>query len=114
MDKARLVSLIDEGLSIDGIADRVGRSPSTVSYWLRRHALEANGGRRYGPKPSLDRDLLAELVRRGLSVPTIAAELGCPSSRVRYWLERYSLETRQSRNRSAAARRSEKDEGLSS
>lgn len=102
MDRGRLVSLLEEGLSIDAIAAQFARSPSTVSYWLKRHGLDANGGRKYGPKPALDRDSLAVLVDRGLSVPAIASELGCPASRVRYWLGRYSLETRQTRNRAAA------------
>jgi len=102
MDRYRLVSLLEDGLSIDAIAAEVARSPSTVSYWLKRHGLKANGGRKYGPKPALDRDSLASLVGRGLSVPAIASELGCPPSRVRYWLGRHSLETRQSRNRAAA------------
>ncbi len=102
MDRYRLVSLLEDGLSIDAIAAEVARSPSTVSYWLKRHGLKANGGRKYGPKPALGRDSLAALAGRGLSVPAIASELGCPPSRVRYWLGRHSLETRQSRNRAAA------------
>ena len=102
MDRYRLVPLLEEGLSIDAIAAEVARSPSTVSYWLKRHGLKANGARKYGPKPALDHDSLAALVDRGLSVPAIASELGCPPSRVRYWLGRHSLDTRQSRNRATA------------
>lgn len=34
-----LVSLVDEGLSVRQIAERVGFSPSTVRHWLRRHGL---------------------------------------------------------------------------
>jgi transposase len=36
---AQLQTLVDNGLSIAEIADRVGRSKATVRHWLRRHGM---------------------------------------------------------------------------
>lgn len=93
---------MDEGVSIDGIAKRVGRSPSTISYWLKRHGLKANGAEKYGPKPPLTREALEALTSEGLSVPAIAQRLSCTPSLVRYWLDRHGLRSRQASNRIAA------------
>jgi transposase len=35
-----LEALIEQGLSLAGIADRVGRSKGTVRHWLRRYGLK--------------------------------------------------------------------------
>jgi hypothetical protein len=40
IDRAQLADLVAQGLSIRGIADRVGVSYTTVRHWLRRHGLE--------------------------------------------------------------------------
>jgi transposase len=37
--RARLQALIDDGLSVRGIADELGLGATTVRYWLRKHAL---------------------------------------------------------------------------
>lgn len=102
MRRALLIELLDEGLSIDGIATRVARSPSTVSYWLKRHGLKANGAEKYGPKPPLTKGALEALTSEGLSVPAIAKRLSCTPSLVRYWLDRHGLKSRQASNRIAA------------
>lgn len=39
VDRQRLQELIDERLSTRGIGARVGLSPTTVRYWLRKHGL---------------------------------------------------------------------------
>ncbi len=102
MERVALERLLAEGLSIDAIAERVDRSPSTVWYWLKRYGLQANGAAKYGPKTALAREELTTLVGEGLSVPEISERLGRPPSFVRYWLERYELHTRQSENRARA------------
>jgi transposase-like protein len=40
IDRALLSQLIDEGLSIRGIAERLGLSYATVRHWLGKHGLE--------------------------------------------------------------------------
>jgi transposase len=41
LSREALVGLIEAGLSHAGMADRLGVSPSTVSYWLSRHGLRS-------------------------------------------------------------------------
>lgn len=99
MDREPLAALLAEGLSLQRIADRVGRSPSTVSYHLRRHGLTANGASQYGQRSPLDRASLAALVAEGLAVPEIASRLDRTPAVVRRALLRHGLRTRQERNR---------------
>lgn len=94
--------LLAEGLSIDAIAGRVRRSPSTVSYWLKRHALEANGAEKYGPKPPLAVESVVALIDEGFSVPEMARRLDCTPSQLRTWLRRNGLKSRQAQNRDAS------------
>ena len=69
------------------------RDPSTVGYWVKKYSLNANGQARYSAKGPLCRQDLAALIEEGLSVKGIATELGVAVPHVRYWLERYELET---------------------
>jgi DNA-binding CsgD family transcriptional regulator/DNA-directed RNA polymerase subunit RPC12/RpoP len=102
VERDLLRDLLAAGLSLDAIAERVDRSPSTVSYWLKKHGLRAVGAERYGPKPLLPEHDLAVLIAEGLSVVQIADRLNCAPSLVRRYLRRYGLISRQSRNRSDA------------
>lgn len=99
MGRDVLVDLLGRGFSLDAIAARVGRSPSTVSYWLKRHGLQANGADRYSAKGGLTREQLEPLVGGGLSVREIAGALQTSPSMVRRWLARHGLQTRSARNR---------------
>ena len=98
------MNLLGAGLSLDRIAEQVNRSPSTVSYWLKRHGLRANGSVRFGPKPVLERSDLARLADAGLSVPEMAQQMDCTAALVRRYLERYGLASRQAANRAASRR----------
>jgi transposase-like protein len=102
MDREELKGYLESGLSLDDIASRVSRSPSTVSYWLKNHGLVANGSAKFGPKARPHREVLASLVADGSSVPDIARMLGCTPSITRRWLRAYDLQTRQERNRALA------------
>jgi transposase-like protein len=84
-------------MSLEAIGDRVGRHPSTVSYWLNKHGLRAGGATAHAPKGRLERSELEALVGFGLSIREIAAEVGRSATTVRYWLGAYGLTTRRGR-----------------
>lgn len=54
---------------------------------------------KYAPRGGLDRQELEELVARGLTLREIAAEVGRSVSTVRYWIDRFMIETRLSKRR---------------
>lgn len=99
MDRASLARMLEEGLSLDAIAARVGKHPSTVGYWVKKHELEAAHASRHRNRGPLDRRELAGLVAEGLSVRQIAERLDRSSASVRHWLKRYGLRTRLSTRR---------------
>ncbi len=91
MDRIQLKTWLDEGLSLDQIGAIVGRDPSTVGYWLRKHGLTANGRAKHAPKGGIRRQDLEPLVAAGETLVTIAEKLGVSTSTVRYWIARYEL-----------------------
>src|SRR5690349_6203445 len=67
IERERLLSLVEEGLSIRQIAERCEVSATTVRHWLQRHELKtqpARYARRDGPRPE---GLLRECARHGWS-----------------------------------------------
>jgi len=102
MERAVLEGFLEEGLSLHAISEEVGRAPSTISYWLNRHGLEANGAARFGTKEALPEETIVRLAAAGKSVPAIAEEIGSTPDRVRRSLARLGLATRGSTNRAAA------------
>ena len=99
MDRESLRVLLAQGLSVEKIARRFGRHPSTVSYWMEKHGLEAANRDRHSPKGGLERERLAELVAAGASIAQIAADVGRSKGTVRHWLRRYGLKTEHQRRR---------------
>jgi hypothetical protein len=93
MDRAWLSSQLAMGRSIGAIAKEVGRDPSTVAYWVNKHALVSSHAPRHAPRGALAREDLEPLVERGLSVRQIAAECGVSATTVRHWLRRHGLRT---------------------
>lgn len=93
MDRAGLERLLAAGLSLEEIGRRVGRDPSTVGHWLRKHGLEAVHRGRHAPRGGIDRATLEALVERGLSTRAIAAEFDRSQGTVRHWLRQYGLRT---------------------
>ena len=93
-------------LSLDAIGELVGRHPSTVSYWLKKHELEAGGAEQHAPKGRVTPEVVRQLVEDGKSIRGIAEELGAGYSTIRYWIRREGLETECSarRKESKAAR----------
>jgi transposase len=92
MEREFLKAVLEEGVSLEEIGRRVGRHPSTVAYWLRKHGLEAIHAR-HRPRGGVAESTLVALVGEGLSVREIAARLDRSPTNVRYWLARYGLAT---------------------
>jgi transposase len=96
MDKDALAAMLGRGLSVERIAQRLRKHPSTVSYWIQKHGLAAMNERKHAPKGGIARERLAALVDSGLSTREIAAEVGLSQTGVRHWLKRHDLSTRAS------------------
>ena len=41
MEKEMLERFLAEGFSLERIGEQVGKDPSTVGYWLKKHGLKA-------------------------------------------------------------------------
>ena len=65
MDRESLRVLLAQGLSVEKIAERFDRHPTTVSYWMRRHGLQAVNRDKYAAKGGIEREALEALVRSG-------------------------------------------------
>ena len=91
MERERLERYLAAGMSLDAMAEATDRHPSTVSYWLRKHGLSANGTERHSPRAGISESDLRPLVERGLTVREIAARLGRSQSNVRYWIARHGM-----------------------
>ena len=97
MDKGSLELLLAQGLSVERIAKRFGKHPSTVSYWLAKHGLEAVGREKHSAKGGVSRERLEALVEAGMTVAELAEALELGGATVRFWLRRYGLRTFASR-----------------
>lgn len=93
MDKRFLEDCLARGMSLEAIGDQVGKHPSTVSYWLKKHGLRAAGKGRHSPNGAVDPDRVPRLVEEGVSIRKMAAEFGVGYSTMRYWVGRLGLET---------------------
>lgn len=102
MQREWLEAELERGLSIDVIAKRADRSPSTVSYWLKRYELRANGSTKFGPQARLEPAELEELIGAGWTVGQIADRLGRSTDVVRRALAAHDLDTTQAKKRRAA------------
>lgn len=93
MDEDSLKLLLSRGLSVEQIARRFDRDPSTVSYWMRRYGLEAPNREKHAAKGGVERELLEELVAAGRSIAEIAEAVELSKGTVRHWLGKYGLRT---------------------
>src|SRR5215204_6375393 len=81
------------GRSIESIAKEVGKHPSTVGYWAKKHGLESMHAARHAVRGGVAREVLLELVERGMSVRQIGKRLGLSFAAVQYWLNKHGLKT---------------------
>ena len=107
MDREWLEEQLQGGRSIEAIAREVGRHPSSVGYWVRKHGLRSGHAERHAARGGIARDELAALVDAGLAIRAMAARLGVSYATVRHWLEVHGLRTawsaEQGRRKSARA-----------
>jgi DNA-binding transcriptional ArsR family regulator len=103
MEKRFLEGCLAKGMSLEAIGRQVGKHPSTVSYWLKKHGLAAVGRVRHSPKGKIEQGQPRRMVADGFSIAVIATELDVSKSTVRYWLRRLGLQTRRATNSSGAA-----------
>jgi transposase len=93
MDRADLEALLGQGLSLAEIGRRFDLHEATVSYWVRRHGLEAAKRDKHAGKGRIERDELDALVEKGASIAEIAETVGRSKAAVRHWLAKYGLRT---------------------
>ncbi|MGI8716041.1 MAG: helix-turn-helix domain-containing protein [Solirubrobacteraceae bacterium] len=91
--------LLARGFSVEKIAQRFGKHPSTVSYWMGKYGLDAPNRDKHAAKGGIARERLVELVAAGLSIAQIAGAVGLSKATVRHWLRRYGLRTQNANRR---------------
>lgn len=113
MNKQSLERLLGQGESVERIAARFGKDPSTISYWMKKYGLTSPYAEKHAAKAGIERERLEGLVEAGLSIAEIATAVGRSKATVRHWLRRYGLRTRGARGaKTTAARRALRDAGL--
>jgi transposase-like protein len=93
MEKEWLETQLAAGRSIESIAREVGKHPSTVGYWVKKHGLASMHAERHAAKGAPGRDVVAALVEEGLTLQQLAERLGVGATTVWHWLRRYGLTT---------------------
>ncbi len=82
MDRDSLTTLLARGLSVEKIARRFGKHPSTVSYWMAKYRLEAPNREKHAARGGIARERLEELVAAAMTIAEIADRL-LPALRLR-------------------------------
>ena len=91
--------MLGEGRSLEQIGRAVGKHPSTVSYWLRKHGLQAVHRDRHLARGGLPLDALRTMVEGGSTYREMAAEFGVSVATVRHWLTKHGLRSLRGRGR---------------
>jgi transposase len=93
MDRDWLEAQLTAGRSIESIAREVGKHPSTVGYWVKKHGLRSTHAAKHAPRGGVAREALEPLVFAGLSIRMIAERLDVSYATVQHWIGRYGLTT---------------------
>jgi transposase len=102
MQKELLEECLAEGMSLEAIGKRVGKHESTVSYWLKKHGLEAARADKHSAKGMPSKEEMERLLAAGLSLREIAERMDRGLSRIRHWMKRYELKPNPRRRRGSA------------
>ena len=103
MERAWLAERLEAGVSIEAIAREVGRHPSTVSYWARKHGLTSSHAARHAARGPIERELLAEIVACRLSIRDMAEVFERSPTTIRRWLAKHGITPAPSARRGAGA-----------
>ncbi len=93
MDKQWLEAQLTAGRSIESIARELGKHPSTVGYWVKKHGLRSTHAAKHAARGGVAREALEPLVLQGLSIRAIAQRLDVSYATVQHWIGRYDLTT---------------------
>lgn len=104
MDKDSLATLLARGVSVEKIAQRFGKHPSTVSYWMAKYGLEAPNREKHAARGGIELSQLEALITQGMSITELAVELDRSKATIRHWLKKYDLQTLQTRRRALRRR----------
>jgi transposase-like protein len=102
VDKESLALLLADGVSVEKIAKQFGKDPSTVSYWMKKHGLEAPNRDKHAAKGGIERDVLEPLVEAGMTIAEIAEAVRRSKGTVRHWMRKYGLRTKNASGRESA------------
>jgi transposase len=97
MDRDSLTLLLGQGVSVEEIARRFAKHPSTVSYWMTKYGLAAPNRDKHAAKGGIERERLEEFVDAGMTIAEIAERVGLSKTAVRHWLRRHGLRTKNGR-----------------
>jgi transposase-like protein len=97
MDADWLTSQLAAGRSIESIAREVGRSPSTVAYWVNKHGLTSRHAPKHAARGGIARETLEPLVESRMSIRQMALAVGVSPGTIRHWLRKHDLRTRPAR-----------------
>lgn len=99
MDKESLELLLDQGISVERIAKRFDKDPSTVSYWMKKYGLVSPYREKHAAKGGIAKEQLEVLVAEGMTLAEMADRLKLSKATIRHWLRRYGLRTQNARGR---------------
>ncbi|MGN6276902.1 MAG: helix-turn-helix domain-containing protein [Solirubrobacterales bacterium] len=99
MEKEFLEECLAEGMSLEAIGEQVGKHESTVSYWLKKHGLEAVQAEKHSAKGAPTKEEMEQLLAAGLSLREVAHRLDRSLATVRHWMKRYELKPNPRRRR---------------
>jgi len=96
MQKEFLEKCLAEGMSLEAIGQKAGKHESTVSYWLKKHGLEAARAEKHAAKGAVSKVELEALLAAGFSLREIAHRTERSLASIRHWMGKYGLETERS------------------
>jgi len=99
MQKEFLEQCLAEGMSLEAIGKRAGKHESTVSYWLKKHGLEAARAEKHSAKGAPSKEEMERLLAAGLLLREIANQMDRSFSTIRHWMGQYELNPNPRRKR---------------